>query len=113
MHELSITKMMLDLVLEEAETNEASRVERICLVVGEMSGIVDDCVRFYFDLLSQNTIAEGAEIRFRSVPATARCRECGKEFKLKGCAWGCPDCGRVNVEIAKGKELYVESIEVK
>jgi len=113
MHELSITQMMLDLVLEEARKNDAARVQAITLVIGKMSGIVDDCVRFYFDFLSRDTIAKGARLAFKPVPAKARCRECGREFKLEELKWVCPGCGTTRIEIVGGKELYVESIEVE
>lgn len=113
MHELAITQSMLDLVLEEAEKAGAKKVAGIKLVIGEMSGVVDECVQFYFDLLSKDTIAEGAHLSFKIVPPAARCRNCNKLFELKEFDWTCPNCGGSEVEIVAGKELYVESIEVK
>ena len=112
MHELSITESMLDIVLNQAQKNGAERVQGINLVIGEMSGVVDDCVRFYFDFLSKGTIAEGAHISIKIVPAQARCRECGKQFKLNDLDWLCPSCGTTKIDIVEGKELYLESIEV-
>jgi len=112
MHELSITKTMLDLVVEQAQENGAEKVEGIHLVIGEMAGVVDDCVRFYFDFLSKGTIAEGARLSFRRVTPKARCRGCGKEFKLNGLDWICPHCQTTRIDIVEGKELYLESIEV-
>jgi len=112
MHELSITKTMLDLVVEQAQENGAEKVEGIRLVIGEMSGVVDDCVRFYFDFLSKGTIAEGARLSIRRVTPKARCRGCGKEFKLNGLDWICPHCQTTRIDIFEGKELYLESIEV-
>lgn len=112
MHELSVTKSMLDLVLNQAQENGAERVQGINLVIGEMSGVVDDCVRFYFDFLSKGTIAEGAHLSFRVVPARARCQECGKRFKINGLDWRCPHCQTTRIEIIEGRELYLESIEV-
>ena len=112
MHELSITKTMLDLAIEQAQENDAERVEGIHLIIGEMSGVVDDCVRFYFDFLSKGTIAEGAQLSIRRVPARARCRDCGREFTLDGLAWICPHCQTTRIDIVAGKELYLESIEV-
>ena len=113
MHELAITQSMLDLVLEQAEKAEAKEVGRINLVIGEMCGVVEECVQFYFNFLGKGTIAERASLSFRMVPTTAECRECGKSFELKEFDWACPDCGSNRVEITAGKELYVESIEVE
>jgi len=113
MHELSITQSMLDLVLEEAKKVKAERVEKINLVIGEMSGIVDQCVEFYFDFLSKDTIADGAILSFRKVPMQVHCGNCGETFIPKEFDWTCPKCQGSGSEIVAGKELYVESIEVK
>jgi len=112
MHELSITQTMLDLVIEQARKNGAEKVEKIRLVIGEMSGVVDDCVRFYFEFLSQGTIAEGAQLSFRRVAPKARCRNCGQEFTFNELDWICPHCQAARIDIVAGKELYLESIEV-
>lgn len=113
MHELSITQNMLDLVLEQAEKAGAREVGKINLVIGEMSGIVDDCVKFYFDFLSKGTIAEKAALSITISPTTVRCLDCGRSFKPKEFDWTCPYCQSNNKEIVAGKELLVESIEVE
>jgi len=113
MHELAITKSMLDLALEQAEKAKAKKVGKINLVIGEMTGVVDECVQFYFNFLSQGTIAEGAALSFTMVPTTARCRVCDKPFQLKEFDWICPFCQGNSMEIIAGKELFVESIEVE
>ncbi len=113
MHELAITQSMLDLVLEQAKQAGAKKVEKIYLIIGEMSGYVEESVQFYFDFFSKGTIAEGAALSFTMVPATARCRSCGKVFKVKEFEWVCPDCNQSSLEITAGNELRVESIEVE
>jgi len=113
MHEFAITQSMLDLVLEQAKKAGAREVGRINLVIGEMTGVVEECVQFYFDFLSQGTPAEGAALSFTMVPTTARCRGCDKLFELKEFDWTCPYCQGNNMEIVAGKELFVESIEVE
>jgi hydrogenase nickel incorporation protein HypA/HybF len=113
MHELAITQSMLDLVLEQAKKAEAKSVGKINLVIGEMTGVVGQCVQFYFDFISKGTAAEGAALSFKVIPTTAKCRDCGKPFELKEFDWTCPYCQSNNMEIVAGKELFVESIEVE
>ncbi len=113
MHELAITQSMLDLALEQAKKNNAICIQKVSVIIGEMSGVVDECVRFYFEILSEGTIAEGAELAIRSIPATARCRQCETRFEVHGMDWICPMCGKAQIEIVGGKELYLESIEVE
>ena len=52
MHELAITQGILSVVLEQAEANQASKITKIDLTIGELSGIASECVEFYFDVLS-------------------------------------------------------------
>jgi len=104
---------MLDLVLEQAEKAGAREVGKINLVIGEMTGVVEECVQFYFDFLSKGTTADGAALCFKMVPTTARCRGCDKLFELKEFDWTCPYCQGNDMEIVAGKELFVESIEVE
>ncbi len=113
MHELSITQSMLDLVLEQAKEAGAKEVKKINLVVGGMTGVVEECVQFYFNFLGKGTIAERAVLSFTKVPTTAQCQSCGEHFEVKEFVWVCPHCGSNNMELTAGKELFVESIEVE
>jgi hydrogenase nickel incorporation protein HypA/HybF len=111
-HEFSITESMLSLALEKAGEAGAGRISGINLVIGEMSGIDSECVRFYFGFLSKDTIAQGAELSFETRPTTLRCRTCDTVFQPVDGAWACPDCKEPSVEIVSGRECYMESIEV-
>ncbi|OGO58925.1 MAG: hydrogenase maturation nickel metallochaperone HypA, partial [Chloroflexi bacterium RBG_19FT_COMBO_47_15] len=88
-HELAITQNILDIVLNEAKTAQASKVTKISLVIGELSGAVSDCVLFYFDFLKKGNAAEEATIDFRLVPVELRCRDCQTNFNPKDSAWIC------------------------
>lgn len=113
MHELSITQSMFDLVLKHAEQAEAKKVKKINLVIGEMTGVVRECIQFYLDFLSEGTIVEGAALSVEMVPPKARCRQCGETFQLREFDWTCSNCGGKSLEVMAGRELFVESIEVE
>ncbi|MFC1958190.1 hydrogenase maturation nickel metallochaperone HypA [Chloroflexota bacterium] len=113
MHEMAITQGILDLVLGEAARAGAGKVTMINLVLGEMSGIVDEYVQFNFDFMSKHTPAEGAALSFRKVPKQARCRKCAHLFSPGDVFWACPECQSMELEMVSGDELYVESIEVE
>jgi hydrogenase nickel incorporation protein HypA/HybF len=103
---------MLSLALEKAREAKAKKIMRINLVVGELSGVVPDCVQFYFDQVSKNTIAEGAALNFEVKPTQLKCRKCGAVFTPADHEWACPQCKETSVEITSGRECYMESIEV-
>ncbi len=113
MHELSLTQQVLDIAIKKASEAGATTIKSINLVIGDMSSVVDDCVQFYFDLLSRDSIASGAQLSFQRVPMTVRCRYCRYEFNPAGEDWKCPQCQEWDVEIIAGKDFYLESIEVE
>ncbi len=112
MHELSITQNILSIALGKAKEVQASKVTKINLIIGELSGVVDECVEFYFDLLSNDTIAARASLSFERTPNKLRCRNCATVFSPDSLVWTCPNCHEHAIEILSGRECYVESIEV-
>ncbi len=113
MHELSVTQSILDIALAHAQGAGASRILKVNLVIGELSGLVGEYIQFYFDFISRGTPAEGAELTFRHVPARFRCLECGAEYEPAEDDWTCPECGALRPIAVGGKELLVESIDVE
>ncbi len=110
MHELAITQNIVDIALKSAPQRQ---VKGITIVLGELSGIVEDSVRFCFEVVAADTPAKGALLTFRKVPAILRCTKCGSEFTLDDEDWACPQCGNTGGEVAQGRECYIECIEVE
>lgn len=113
MHELAITQSMFDLILDKGQQVEAKRVGKINLVIGEMTGVVPDSVRFYFEIISKGSIAEQAALSINIVPAQATCQQCHHTFVLPQFDWTCPECQGNILNISGGNELFLESIEVE
>jgi hydrogenase nickel incorporation protein HypA/HybF len=113
MHEQSIVESLLAIAIENAEKANASRILRIYLVVGELSGVVEESMDFYFSFLRKNTIAAGASIMYNRIPARLRCRICDIVFTAENFDFRCPECQEKQIEIVGGRELYIESLEVE
>ena len=122
MHEASITQAMLDLALEHAK---GQRITDIYLRVGRMSLVVPESVEFYFEYLSQDTVAEGATLHFEAVPLEMTCTDCGRQADLsdlideqprammvQALARGC-QCGSNNLRVTGGTGFDMVSIGVK
>ena len=113
MHELPVTQGILDTAITTAQQAGARHILTIDLAIGGLSGIVDDSVQFYFDILSLGTLAEGAILRFRRLPATATCMDCGATFEATPpLPPACPTCGSPRLRVEGGREFYVESIDI-
>ena len=113
MHEQSIVESLLSTALKNAEKEKASKILRICLVVGELSGVEEEAVNFYFGFVSRNTIAAEASISYTHVPVELRCRKCETIFRPEKYDLHCPNCKEQQVDIVAGRELYVDTIEVE
>lgn len=113
MHELPITESILRIALKHAESAGANRITDIHLVIGDLASIIDDSVSFYWDILSKDTIAEGATLNFRRIKAELLCLECDQRFQPDGKFFDCPSCAGNSVKVVAGDEFSVEAIEVE
>jgi hydrogenase nickel incorporation protein HypA/HybF len=113
MHELPVTESILDIAVKHARQANAQRIADIYLVIGQLSTIVDDSIQFYWDIIAKDTLAEGACLHFRRIPAELACRDCGTRFSLNGEDYFCPNCHGVQVKIVSGEEFYLEAIDVE
>lgn len=113
MHELPVTQSILDIALRHAEQAGATKVTDLYMVIGQLSSIVDDSIQFYWDIVSDGTIAKGATLHFRRIPAEMHCPKCEHRYKLGDDDFACPQCGNKAVELVAGEEFYVEAIDIE
>ena len=111
MHELATTRNLISLCEERAESDHFERVKEIRLKVGEMSGIVPQCLEEFFPFASKDTLCEGAKLVLESVPAAFSCLDCGTV--TEGRRYDCPRCGGSALRLVRGREFFVESITVE
>jgi hydrogenase nickel incorporation protein HypA/HybF len=106
MHELAITQSVVDAVTERTGTTPVTVVR---LRVGRLAGVVPDAMRFCFELVTEGTPLEGADLVIDEPEGRARCRTCGAAFPLRDLVLLCP-CGSADVEVLAGRELSVVSV---
>jgi hydrogenase nickel incorporation protein HypA/HybF len=99
---------VVDTVLRHAEGRKVLAVE---LKVGTLRQVVPDSLAFYWDIVSRETLAEGARLDQVVVPARMRCSQCEHEWEPE-LMFRCPSCGGAG-EVLAGDELEVDSIEVE
>ncbi len=114
MHELSIAQALLDQIHEEVRrAGLDGKVTRVELCVGRLSGVHPDSLRFAFELLTQNTSVQGAELAIHSPPAVSRCGGCGAAEEIADLVIECPRCGSREIVIEGGRELLLQCLEVE
>ena len=112
MHELPVTESILDISLRHAEKAGADQIKNIYIVIGQLSSIIDNSVQFYWDIVSKDTIAEGAQLHFRRIKTILLCRKCQSQYTPDQYDLSCPECNGNDIEVVSGKEFYVEAIDV-
>jgi hydrogenase nickel incorporation protein HypA/HybF len=113
MHELGVTESILNIALAKAEEAQASKILKISIVIGELSGFVPDCIDFYFSSLSKDTIAMEAKLDFDIIRSQFRCRDCSTISSPEGMLWICPSCQSQSMEVIGGQEFYIKDLEVE
>jgi hydrogenase nickel incorporation protein HypA/HybF len=113
MHELGIAESALQTALEQARRSNATRVQRIVIRVGSLSGVDPESLRFAFTAVLPGTMAEGAVVQIDPVPAVAYCPDCAKDFTTDSSHYfECPQCGHLCQTIKQGRELDLVRLEV-
>jgi hydrogenase nickel incorporation protein HypA/HybF len=107
-HELSITEGIVATLCERVGE---SRVHRVVLEIGRISGVVPDALRFCFDVCAAGTPVEGAVLEIREIPGVAWCPSCQRHFAIEF-PLGLCGCGSTELEIVGGRELRIKEVEV-
>ena len=126
MHEYSLACEIFDTVMETAEKNKAIAVNSITLEIGGLTHVNPDQLLFCFDVLSRDSIAEGAKVNVNFIFPSGDC-ECGYrrdsgvpdqlcnedqpslyEYAIQTC----PVCGKL-LQLVGGDELMVRTIDIE
>lgn len=108
MHEMSVTHSVVCAVQERLPD---TRVVRVRLEIGRLSGVVADSVRFCFEVVTSGTGLEGATLEIVEPAGRGRCRSCDAMIELPDLIMLC-GCGSADVEVIAGTELLIKEVEV-
>lgn len=115
MHEMSLVRSVVNIVVEEAEAAKAARITKVHLVIGEGRDIVESLFESLFQFLARGTVAENAEVVLHHMPYMVKCNKCGTTFHLNYLdqqSWSCPNCHVYkDYKLVSGMEFYISKIE--
>jgi hydrogenase nickel incorporation protein HypA/HybF len=113
MHELSIANSLVEIATEHATEAGAQKVNSITLRIGALSCVHRNALEFSFELVTMDTLLEGATLKIIDVPVRVFCIPCDHEVQLPGIqSFRCPACNTPSADIRQGKELDIDSIEI-
>jgi hydrogenase nickel incorporation protein HypA/HybF len=120
MHEFSLCEGIVATLEEEyaklSLPNKAKskvRVTRVRLVIGELHQVVPESLKLAFEMLTKETPMAGSVLELEIVYLAIRCRECGWEGEIKPPLFLCENCGKGDVEVTRGREMYIKDMEVE
>lgn len=111
MHEMSITRTLLETVRQEMEKADIKTLRSVRIRVGELTAVEPEALRFCFEASVKGTQFEGASLEIEEPPLKGGCLTCGLVFGTTLFERTCPGCGDSSVEIAGGNELDIVSME--
>ena len=115
MHELPVIESILKVALKHAQKNDVQKITAIYLQVGELSDLQDEWMQRYFDYLSKDSIAEGAQLKIDRVPVVMQCEDCAISFQVdikKIDEIVCPECNGKNNKLISGRGYFIKNMEV-
>jgi len=112
MHEISLCEGILQVIESESEKQGFSKVLTICLEIGDLSCVETEALKFGFEVVTRNTIADGAKLEIINIPAKAWCMKCSKNVTVKNRFDECPDCGSYQLQATGGDEMRIKELEV-
>ena len=111
MHEVSIIQNVIKIVTDKAIENKFTKVNKVSLKIGQLSGVMPECLNFAFKSCIINTLLEGSTLEIEKVSAVAKCKDCMEQFAIDHFNKICPSCNKFCSSIISGYELYVNTIE--
>ena len=108
MHEYSVASEIAAIV---QQTAQGRPVKKITLAIGALSGIFDESLRMYLELVLPDMGMDNVQIDTKETSAVFACA-CGNDYTAQNMALACPKCGGYERTIKTGHDCIVESIEV-
>ncbi len=113
MHELGIAEQMVNVALEYAERNQATRIARFNIEMSLAADESEDSLRFHFGNLTRGTIGENARVEIHRMAIRKKCSDCGTEFDWNESQSVCPQCACARARTIPQDEFRLVSIDVE
>jgi hydrogenase nickel incorporation protein HypA/HybF len=109
MHELSICRSIVDIVVRHADGRE---VRTVNIRIGKLRQIVPDTLVYCWSLINEETPLARSRLAVESIAAAIRCTLCDHVQDLTEAVFVCASCGGQKVEIVAGEEFLITSLEL-
>ena len=113
MHEYSVVQSLLESCEEHARQNEASKVTKVVVKIGVLSGVEPELLKTAFDTFKEQTVCDGADFILNIQKLQIECLECGTVSILERHEFACPKCQSTNIKVTDGEDMFLMSLEME
>lgn len=113
MHELSLCEGILQILEQQARQQGGRRVRQVWLEIGALSPVDIGALRFAFEAVTRDTLAEGAILHIDETAARAWCPACARRVTVSHCLQPCPECGGQTMWASGGDDMRIREMEVE
>ncbi|MBN1158186.1 MAG: hydrogenase maturation nickel metallochaperone HypA [Bacteroidales bacterium] len=110
MHEFSIAQHIIEIALQTAKEHDVDQISSVEVEIGQAAGVVIEALEFAWESVVRDTPLQDAALTIKIIPVSVVCRTCGMNYSPRELLDLCPQCGDMNPEIIRGKELRVSAI---
>ncbi len=113
MHEMGIVFHIAKRAEELAHDNNVTKVTKVVLSIGEVSGVVGDYLTDCWKWNAKKSpILDGCELIIETVDAVTYCEDCKKTYPTVQYGKTCPYCQSGNTYLVQGNETDIKEMEV-
>lgn len=115
MHEISLVQGLLQQLHDIAAQHKTSKVRKVTMVIGPLSGVVVDSFKFGFDILTkEDELVKDAELEIVIPEVAYRCSNCSVVQKTSGeRPERCGSCGDNLLIAEEGNDLILQQVEME
>ena len=114
MHEFALAEDLLKLAKTEALKAGITRLDKIVVQIGALSGVSANALEFAFGFLrEEDALTRETELVVEHIEGRGHCKSCGKEVALDRLMLYCPDCKTPTVQITEGRDFMLVRMEGK
>ena len=113
MHERSVVRALFSHVSDLLAARGACRVISIRVRLGAFAGVEPVLFRLAFENMRQSSPFRDTTLNMETVDLEARCRDCGREFRVQSFEFVCPHCGGGKTDVIRGEDVTLESVTIE
>ncbi len=123
MHEVSVVTSLVDAVINELSKYNVTKVNCINVVIGDLTNLGEEQLKFAYEIVTRGTILEGSEMNIEHEGIELHCDSCDFDGPAKVISdpdfdthsipiLACPNCGGP-VTVTSGQSCTVKSMDIE